>query len=269
MAASLNLDFYLSSLDRDIQMDVSGMLEGLAPSSYPDVSATAVYYVSTSAMQDAYSFTTDSLDINDISATDITYSATWPAHYKVNPSHAYVIADAINDTADDNRQLVKHDFIRHIAKCLFNTHQAVDLFNNEDEMRNNLAEKGDAEVSDIASKLAENASCEAIFKGMLTKANRFTSLVESVENTEGTYKFPFVTGDSIGFKVNYKPEGDQSNIFENAPTVTERPYLIKLILVDTVTVGVNHDVGRNVTPDDVDDDGTTPGSNNDSYVADA
>lgn len=260
------LTFYVDSLDLSLNMSVAGTLTGAEPGVIEGVDAYAKYYVNTSQMKNAFTFQTDSLDVDDISANDIGYQVEWPASYILNPSHAFVDASAISTDVPSNRLLVKHDFIRHIAHSLFNTHLAVDLFDNEDEMRDDLASLGDTEASSLATKIAEPSVCEMIFKNMVHgDKKRFSTLTQKEGQAEGEpvlYQLPFVAGDVLVFKAKYIPEPTQSDIFDGAPEVLPRVYGIKLVVTDTeITLGAESSDGVNVQPDD-ETDGVAVSTNN-------
>jgi hypothetical protein len=126
------VDFVLEQFNYQLEMGVSGEFFEI-PIPVLDASASAEYYVSVDAMRNAFYFQTDSRDVSDLSGDDLKYYVNWPGYVVLNPCHAYVSSQAIastdaNGAIPDNRQLVKHDFIRHVAKDLFNTHLGVDLF---------------------------------------------------------------------------------------------------------------------------------------------
>jgi hypothetical protein len=146
-----SIDFVLESFNHELTMDVSGAFPDGEPPIDLVTDAVAHVFVKVSDFNSVFMFGTDSVDIENDPATDIKYfvdASKFPTDLTVNPCHAYVYQNAIANAGrdnliySDNRMLVKHDFIRHIAKELFNTHLGVDLFSNEDELKYDLASKG-------------------------------------------------------------------------------------------------------------------------------
>jgi hypothetical protein len=138
------MNFVLEAFESIVTLDVSGNIYSELVAAL-DVSAVAVMYMHTSALKNTFKFQTDSTDIENSDANDIRYyvdSATWPLY---NPANALLHVDGISQnpiatvdsTGNDfapNKMMVAHDFVRYLAKELFNTHFGVDLFDNESEL---------------------------------------------------------------------------------------------------------------------------------------
>jgi hypothetical protein len=255
------IDFVLSALDQNLLMDVMAILPlGELPEEMSGHHATATYEVSVAAMKDAFYFQSDSKDIDDEAPADTKYYVDWPDAYVLNPSHAFVKVNPIATTDSDgaipdDRTLVKHDFIRHVAKTLFNTHLAVDMFSNEQALKDDLAAKGATAWAAIKVKLdtakvamtnADNTTdnlCRVLFQNILKNdAQRFTSLTGGLtallkggatDEVTTLFSIPFVAGDSISFKATLKPEGTQHSIITGAEPVPDRVYAIKINIVAT------------------------------------
>lgn len=280
------VDFVLEKFNYELEMGVSGELY-TAVTPVLDVSATAEYYVSVADMRKTFYFQTDSRDINDLSGEDVKYYVKWPAHVVLNPCHAFVSSDPIavtnsNGVIDDNRQLVKHDFIRHVAKDLFNTHLGVDLFSNEQELKDDLASKGHTQawasiLSDISAVnvlnntlLGPDASGEYYTSDALdTSANLCRELLGqllktapsrvydlsaiAVDGNLALEKFfiPFEDGDSISFKLTLSAAPNQHELVSKATAVPDRNYKIRLNVVNTVNAdSATHVSGTNVIVND-------------------
>jgi hypothetical protein len=251
------IDFVLSALNQDLLMDVMAILPlGELPEEMSGNHATATYEVSVAAMKDAFYFQSDSKDIDDEAPVDTKYYVNWPAAYVLNPSHAFVKVNPIATTDSDgpitdDRTLVKHDFIRHVAKSLFNTHLAVDMFSNEQALKDDLADKGHTAWLAIKVKLdaakdamtnADNTTdnlCRVLFQNILKNdAQRFSVLTDllkggATDALTTLFSIPFVAGDSISFKATLKPEGTQHSIITGAAAVPDRVYAIKINIVET------------------------------------
>jgi hypothetical protein len=276
------VNFILETFNYEIEMGVSGEMFEI-PIPILDTSANAEYYASVSAMRNAFYFQTDSRDISDLSGDDIKYYVNWPAHIILNPCHAYVSSNQIatidvSGNIPSNRQLVKHDFIRHIAKDLFNTHLAVDLFHNEQALKDDLASKGHSEawgsiLSDISAVSITNTSLSGpdasgeyyITNGITTNNNLTRELLGQViynapirlydlsgialNNNLALEKFsiPFQNGDSISFKLTLRAAPTQHLLVGKANPVPDRTYRIRLNIVDTVNGDSStYEAGSNV-----------------------
>ena len=102
-----------------------------------------------------------------------------PADGILNPVHAMMDDTASenpiatgdsNGTYVDNRMLVKHDFVRYLALKLFNTYQGVDLFSNENAMKEDLAAKGAAAWENVPRS---SALVSSFRKGVAAPATAF------------------------------------------------------------------------------------------------
>lgn len=283
------VDFVLEKFNYELEMGVSGELyTAVVP--VLDVSATAEYYVSVADMKSAFYFQTDSRDINDLSGEDIKYYVKWPAHVVLNPCHAYVSTNPIavtnaNGVIDDNRQLVKHDFIRHVAKDLFNTHLGVDLFSNEQELKDDLASKGHTQawesiLSDISAVNVLNTTIQGpdaageyyTSDALDTSANLCRELLGQLLSTAPSrvydisaiavngdislekFFIPFEDGDSISFKLTLRSAPNQHELVSKADPVPDRTYKIRLNIVNTVNAdSATHASGTNVVVNDCTD----------------
>jgi hypothetical protein len=251
------INFNLSGLNTTLAMDVSGALTGLAPTAI-DVSATAVLYVKTSDMRNVFKFQTDSFDVNNVESADVKYYVhrnveAWPANLKINPAHAFVTADHMLSAGVDNvKNLVKHDFVRYLAKSLFNTVHGVDLFSNETELLTNLAEKGAVARAAIEASLDAVCTTSATLSDTDTSNNKYTTnsltdntnlcrqlmlqiansaagRFQSIENSKFSQSVPLFDGDTFNFKVTISADANQ-HILTDVAAFDSRVYGIKLIL---------------------------------------
>ena len=147
-----NVDIVLSDLSFSVQMLAATMDSEMPPSLY-DVSAVAVFTVSTQAMRSVFEFRTDSSDITNAANEDLKYfvdMAQWPP-IEINPANAALdyttpsissgaIAYYSYNQAQEpfTNMMVKHDFVRYLALQLFGSYDATDIFNNEEELVSNL-----------------------------------------------------------------------------------------------------------------------------------
>jgi len=243
MSSISPVNLVLNGLATEIQMSTLGAFAGTAP---PSLTADSYATVSVTLdnMKSTFTFHSDSTDFTDVDAEDVIYYCDWQGA-DINVSNSAVDATfRIDENAVSND--IKHDFIRHIANYLFNTHRGVDLFDNEADMLLNLEEKGEAAWSnnqDTGIKNKINAAnnktngdtsddnyCRVLFRQLVNlQPNRFQTL-DAVSEENGNYKLPFVSGDSISFKVTYKAHADQHLIVGRDDAVPDRSYAIKLVM---------------------------------------
>lgn len=263
------VNFVLDALDSSLNMGVSGeVLSEEAPTL--DVSATAVYYVDLSNLRQVFQFQTDSSDVDFVEdATDVKYfvkMGNWDPSAVINPAHAMMDATEsetpVASGFDPDRSLVKHDFVRYLAQQLFNTHKGVDLFDNENALKDDLAEKGhDAWLNDISGALwytsEEGESDENTLNGegfltndasgndnltrqLLLQMTHYAveRLVDQsgnldINDTLEPQPIPFHIDDTISFKFTIHPADNQHQLTQREQAVVPRPYEIKLVVKDT------------------------------------
>ena len=250
------VNFTLEGLNQAFSLDLSGALAGETPATI-DASSVAIFKVKTSDMKAVFKYEADSFDVNDTDASDIKYYVymnAWPATLKLNPAHAHTLTVPMLETAGEvvaEKNLVKHDFVRYLAKSLFNTAHGVDLFSNEDALLTDLVQKG------AAARLAIDASLNAVNQATAasgtsphkystnataTAANFSRVLLRQVANSaparfhgtadiSGIHSIPFENGDSISFKVAIAPAALQHDLTAQAGPFNTRVYKIQLDLV--------------------------------------
>lgn len=259
-----SISFVLSHFESSVAMGVAGAVD---TETYPSLTsdATGVIEVATSALLDIFKFQSDSYDFTDASAADVKYyvdTTSWPSQ---NPANAMMnhasSANPIYANASANKNMVAHDFIRHLAVQLFGNHLGVDLFNNEKALLSNLrsicgsgsagntwydvtAALEDVSVSgthsallgSTGSKYMTNAStgadnlCRELFMQIF---NYDPARFQNVVVGDTPQSLPLHSGDSISFKLTLSPAAGQETVTGlNAP-VPERSYRILLKLVDT------------------------------------
>jgi len=255
------VNFTLSGLNQAFTLGVSGELAGEAPVTL-DVSCIAIYNVKLSNMRDVFKFQTDSFDVNDTDASDIKYyvdMGNWPANLKLNPAHAHTLSStpilASGGDIADEKNLVKHDFVRYLAQQLFNTPYGVDLFSNEDALLSDIVTKGATAYSDIKAALdavnmssaahgdspskysTNNETSTANFSRELLRqvasqaASRFATGISNVSTIQSV---PLLENDTISFKVSITPAADQHNLTSRPSAFNTRVYEIKLVLKEDI-----------------------------------
>lgn len=147
--STTKVHFVLDAFASEKTMTTSATLDAGAEPTALDVSAVGVYYINVDTLKSVFRFSSNSWDVNDVSAEDVHYFAfmdNWPKTLEINPVHAMMdksdSESAILTGLSAEKMLVKHDFIRYLSQKLFNTPHGVDLFNNESALLNNLTTLG-------------------------------------------------------------------------------------------------------------------------------
>lgn len=260
-------DFSLPALNQAYTLDLSGTLSTEAPTVL-DVSATAIYNIRLATLKNVFKYESDSFDVNDISASDVKYFVymnSWPNDASLNPAHAYMKPSAgklLEDSADilNNKNLVKHDFVRYLAQHLFNTPYGVDLFSNEDALLSDISTKGRDAKNSIMGALNSvnqaNASagtaphkystndlsnntniCRELMRQIASLA---PSRFYDASGNSGIKSVPLEVGDTINFKLSISAAPNQQNLTSRG-AFDVRVYKISLVVSDSA----------NVTPVDV------------------
>ena len=266
------IDFTLVGLNQTFSLSTLATLDA-SSISLESTDATAVFYVRLSDMTNLFQYQTDSFDVNNVDASDIKYymfQRSTPTEFRINPSHAMMnktesagmLGSGVQEIGAD-KSLVKHDFIRYIALRLFNTHYAVDLFQNEQELHENLTYLGetirhniDTIVSGISTTSAsETMAYDASGNKYLTNdvsgnTNLCRELMRQIAasepsrfynhggNTAGLRNMPLQENDSINFKLTITAAAGQ-NVLTGVSVIPSRSYMIKMVLKNTVNTSSN------------------------------
>jgi hypothetical protein len=248
----------------------------------PDYDATAVFYVKLSDMRAVFQFrrgtgtsTSTSDQVFDASS-DIQYYVFrkyWPTALNLNPSHAMLdrnesagmlVPGASATAYSADKSLVKHDFLRYIALNLFNTIHGVDLFRNEEDIRENLAYYGEVArvgimaVLDTVGTMSANISLAVDGSGNRYSTNEDTTVTNisrelmrqisvnapgrlvAIDDAGGDVgviqSVPLSENDTLNFKVVMEASPGQ-HALTNVAVIPARTYNIKLIMKNSVGGG--------------------------------
>ena len=268
------IDFTLVGLNQTFSLSTLAALD--ASSIAVDATdATAVFYIRLSDMTNLFQYQTDAFDVNNVDASDIKYYVfhrTMPAELHINPSHAMMnktesagmLGSGVQEIGAD-KSLVKHDFVRYIALRLFNTHYGVDLFQNEQELHENITYLGETiqhSIDTILSGISTTSASQDMAydatgnKYLTNDASGNTNLCRELMRqlaaaepsrfynngadtaTSGIRSVPLREDDSINFKLTITSAPDQ-NIVTGVTVIPSRTYLIKMILKNTVNASTN------------------------------
>lgn len=258
------VEFVLSHLDANLQMDLSGALDAASIAVPTDISATAVFQIGLAALKDTFKFQSDALDISNVAASDVKYYV-YPSSFPtgVNVAHAMLqgtaavgATGALGSGYDDNRCLLKHDFVRYLALRLFNTVHGVDLFSNETELLENIVGHGHTIKTGIntkltavgvsgsdaglagadASKYLTNATTESKNLGRIIMQQLASSaparFFTDISNSDAIQSMPFRADDALYFKVTVKAAANQNNL-TGVGAIEDRVYHIKLLVKES------------------------------------
>lgn len=244
------IDFVLEGLNHSLVMTDIGTLESIS-GELVDIEAdvVATIDIKKTDIKKVFRFVTDASDIDDMDMYDIKYYVkmnNWPTNLIINPAHA-ILEPSSNDYDDhpDDRNMVKHDFVRYLADKLFGTHKGLDLMTNVSYLTYDIAKKSHnsgwlhiKETLENAFNSAEqayytNADSDASnnytkqFLGQLINyyPERLSNLDSIMGNTY--YSIPFEEGDSISFKTTIYPNPLQHNLTGVDP-IGPRTYKIKM-----------------------------------------
>jgi uncharacterized protein YjbI with pentapeptide repeats len=265
------VDFTLTGLNQSFSLSTLASLDASSVA-VESTDATGVFYVRLSDMTNLFQYQTDSYDMNNADASDIKYYVfhrLMPHELHINPSHAMmnktesagIIGESQTYAAD--KSLVKHDFIRYIALRLFNTYHGVDLFQNEQELHENIAYWGETvqnNIDTILSGISTTSANESMSydvsgnKYLTNDASGNTNLCRELmrqiaasepsrfynngSDTAGLRSVPLHEDDTINFKLTIHSASNQNSL-TGVAAIPSRTYMIKLVLKNTVSTSTN------------------------------
>lgn len=277
------MNFVLTDLSSVVTLTQTGNLTSQVLSISGD--AVAVFLVKTSEIKKVFQFETDAINVNDLSAQDMKFyvdMSSWPSALNpLNPANAMMDVPVYSSGAissiskvsgaayDHNKALVKHDFIRYIAKKMFNTFQAVDLFNNQLAVIQNIESVCDGSTAghawyDISAALysvstngtnpgllvdnnglkymttagvsADNLTRELFLQIVGNQPDRLTANADGSSRVLGSadrQDMLFYDGDTINFNLTINAASGQEVVsgLTNISPIPSRTYVIKLVLI--------------------------------------
>lgn len=258
-------DFILVQFNQTIALDVSGAFD----TSYVEIGAyegICEVDICLNEWASCFKITSDSEDINNVDASDITYyvinnasaaglKGTYSNKASLaggsslkdgNPATSTVTTTPI--VGDASRNELQYDFIRHISKELFNTPNGVDLFNNETELRLSVEQS----CNDGAGQLLDNLediliTADATYSsGSTDKDNSYNltyTLLNQLFQKQPTRfndygvlattptALPWANNDKIWYILTIDAAPNQHLLVGKNTAVPSRNYLIKMRLV--------------------------------------
>ena len=253
-----NINFVLSGLNSYLTLSTPGEIPNYQPTSLiTDATITLDYTVSASDLQKTFFYRTDNPITTDASFVYYYVDTTkWSNQSTtLNPKNGIVTVGGYvaNDPGSK-------DFLRDLARQLFGTYLAADLFTNEDAVVADIHAKFDIVASNVVALLTSTDRTSGSLIGMSTdefgkkylKDNTSTSnisrelfnqlitnaparFVDISNNSfynlaeDGFYKMPIISGDKISFKVTISPSTSQIVAVPTGLTsMTSRSYTVVL-----------------------------------------
>lgn len=277
------LILYLDKFESEAMMEVGATVPPGMPAHLPYSENKAEIEVSLCTFLKTFKFQMDSFDINNCKKNDIKYFV-FKEHFfsdpnlRINPADAFVKHTDLFQTDDDksittypsgykkNKKMLCHDFIRYLALKLFGTIHAVDLFDNETELlddvrRQCFISQSDASLStmdniknimemcDVSNELLDTSYCSPstnydVIYGMSnninTSDNLCKMLLDQIIGNDVTrlsnlnrncdiQSLPLRDGDAIIYKMTIRAAEDQ-HLLTEVDVIPPRIYEIKYIL---------------------------------------
>ena len=175
----------------------------------------------------------------------------------MNPMNGLVTSGYYGSNTSDH---LAKDFLRDMSQHLFNTHFAVDLFTNEDEVVADISSRsaivgtniynilGDNDKNNTSlegpdasygyyktdsDKLNTNITREILNHYLSMATERFNDLTQLRidPNVPGLYGIPFVTGDTISYKLSVTANSNQNTVINTGkPTLDTRTYRVRFVV---------------------------------------
>lgn len=278
------LILYLDKFESDARMELGATIPKGMSEHLPYSENKAEIEVSLCTFLKTFKFQIDSFDINNCKENDIKYFVFKEPYFndpnlRLNPADAYVKFTDLFQTEEDksivtypieyktNKKFVCHDFIRYLALKLFGTTHAVDLFDNETELLDNIRKqcfisqtdaslstmaniKNIMELTDVSNELLDVSYCSPCtdYNVIYGMSNKITSsenickmLLDQIIGTDvgrmakltrnnELQSLPLIDGDTIIYKMTIYPADNQhtlTDVDEIPPRIYEIRYVLR------------------------------------------
>jgi hypothetical protein len=264
----------LLAFDASCNLDACGNLIGGKSINASSHDATAIFYVTKTDIQSMFKYFTNDADLHSDSSTiqyytyatasdnssnsmynlqnvangmmyDVSYSSTTISNFD---SHGRSFAD--------DKSLLKHDYVRYLAKSIFNTEYGTDFFSNQSEILDSIDRACNTNAWSVYNSVIQNvcttntglyydASADAHYTtdDLSGNSNLCRELFLQLMNADpfrffdasaGVHGLPFNNGDTISLSLSLHAAADQEYIVSPpCVPVPKRTYEIKLIVGDT------------------------------------
>ena len=241
----MSVNYVIGAFDLSDSLTVDPSLASSAVDDF-EADSNAAIIMSASSFNDVFWFAADSLDIDDIDASDISYACDKTAMPSITFSDGQVAqGDSVENRANTD---VQSDMVVHLAKEIFGRADVVDLFRNEAALKTDIVSRDDDleaaidaaldAAGTIASPLKNNTAAPTnIVKSLLEQTirqqparldNDNGDLLQT-KNANGYYNLFFKAGDTLQMKVNYHC-GGVTNPITSATDIADRSYKVTVTL---------------------------------------
>lgn len=255
----MSVNIVLTAFESSFTLSTSGAIPAVAPALTSDATIHLTFSVPATTLQNTFFYRTDQQITSD--ASFVYYyvdMSKWPdASTTLNPQNGTVVANSY--AANDN---IGKDFLRDLAKQLFGTPLAADLFTNEDEVVAEISLYCSLVAGEIVALLKSIDIKDGSFAGISidSSGNKYMADNTSAQNIsrevfnvlisnsptrfdniktewsynggvvdDGFYKMPIIPGDLISFKITVSPAPNQSSIIPTGPaSLLPRSYTVIL-----------------------------------------
>lgn len=257
-----SIEFLMPALDLSIDASSATMF---TTNSYElgGYNAVADVNIPKTTLSPLFQFWTDASDVTDIPSADLLFkfnnntSTAWGIDLDTNvimgsgtgtfdASNAGISGPILASSSGLNNYLT-YDYVRYLAKKLFNTPNGTDLFNNETTLRSNL--QSDFLNTFNANISAKDATAlqyvvdgaggtksvsQCIFDQILIsgKKSRFSDLMTLSTSIPNWYLMPIQPGDSLSFLLTVAADPDQNDL-TSVGDISQRVYKINLHITDS------------------------------------
>lgn len=207
--------------------------------------------VSATLLQKLFIYHTNSTDITTSTDTsDLLFKVDYTSAAEIGTAidlNTTTIMDSNDIDPNANDKHLAFDYVRYLADNLFNTHLAVDLFDNETELRTGLntdfqtglierlqsyQTNGPLTISNGHELSPSYTIYNQLIKNHPSRFNDIVSYQSNHVDSAGNvyYKLPIAAGDKIYYKLTVKA-ADGQHLLTGVPQILDRSYRICIIAV--------------------------------------
>lgn len=243
------ITFLLNDIDLSGSLDISAtVLEGLTEETMSG-DVILVGDISLSDLEAIFKFQTDASNIDDISNVDLKFHQDFINNTKLFDKIMSCVTEGTGGAFNIPSDLsMAFEYVQFIALNVFGTRKGVDIFDNEDELVNELYNKQAAAFTtffdgNTNTNYNEQEPETGVFRRIAHKLFQTimrldgsrVDISNSLEDTNGFQPIPFESGDTLVMKYTVNDDNvhaaDLTNNNWDASQDQSRSYLIKLTVV--------------------------------------
>lgn len=262
----------LLAFDASCNLDACGNLIGGKSINVSAHDATAVFYVTKTDIQSMFKYFTNDADLHSDSSTIQYYTYATASDNSSNSMYNLhnvgngminatdiLSTDSHGSSFAADKSLLKHDYVRYLAKSIFNTEYGTDFFSNQSEILDSIDRACNTNAWSVYNSVIQNvcttnttntglyydASADAHYTtdDLSGNSNLCRELFLQLMNADpfrffdasaGVHGLPFNDGDTISLSLTLNAAlGQEDIVFPPCAPVPKRTYEIKLIIGDT------------------------------------